>query len=446
MEKVITIGNFLKEIRESRNLMLQDVAKKTNINFTLLSRIETGKRLPTKEQIEKLSVFYNYNKNELLKILISDKIFDEVKKYTETDISLEALQLAEEKVIYHTSLFPEYEIEGNIKLESRRYIGSKAKLTGWIMHVIDNETKGIKSFIDIFSGTASVAKKAMKRYEKVLINDTLYSNNVIYKAFFKPEKWDKFKLSELLYYYNSINANKLEDNYFSINFGNKFFEYNISKKIGYIRDHIEKIKNDLNDKEYSILLSSLIYAMDRVANTVGHFDAYIKKPIRKTNFHIKLIKTEDFNGVEIYRDDANELARKISADIVYIDPPYNSRQYSRFYHIYETLVKWDKPKLYGIALKPKPENMSKYCTVKAKDTFSDLVQNLNVKYLAVSYNNTYKSKSKSSENKIKLEEIIQILNNIGETKVFEQSHRFFNAGKTDFVNHKEFLFLTRKHE
>jgi len=314
------------------------------------------------------------------------------------------------------------------------------------MHVIDNETKGIKSFIDIFSGTASVAKKAMKRYEKVLINDTLYSNNVIYKAFFKPEKWDKFKLSELLYYYNSINANKLEDNYFSINFGNKFFEYNISKKIGYIRDHIEKIKNDLNDKEYSILLSSLIYAMDRVANTVGHFDAYIKKPIRKTNFHIKLIKTEDFNGVEIYRDDANELARKISADIVYIDPPYNSRQYSRFYHIYETLVKWDKPKLYGIALKPKPENMSKYCTVKAKDTFSDLVQNLNVKYLAVSYNNTYKSKSKSSENKIKLEEIIQILNNIGETKVFEQSHRFFNAGKTDFVNHKEFLFLTRKHE
>ena len=314
------------------------------------------------------------------------------------------------------------------------------------MQVIDNETNGINSFIDIFSGTASVAKKAMTKYEKVIINDILYSNNIIYRAFFKPEKWDKNKLLELLHYYNSLNANELQDNYFSTNFGNKFFEYNISKKIGFIREHIENLKQELNEKEYSILLASLIYSMDRVANTVGHFDAHIKKPIRKTNFHIKLIKTEDFEGVEIYREDANKLARKINADIAYIDPPYNSRQYSRFYHIYETLVKWDKPKLYGVALKPEPENMSKYCTVKAKDTFRDLVQNLNVRYLAVSYNNTYKSKSKSSENKIKLEEIIQILNEIGETKIFEQSHRFFNTGKTDFKNHKEFLFLTKKYE
>ncbi len=446
IETVVTIGNILKEIREKRNLMLQDVAKQTDINFTLLSRIETGKRLPTKEQIEKLSSFYNYDKNELLKILISDKIFDEVKEYKETDISIKALQLAEEKIKYRTTLFPEFEIEDNFSLESRRYIGNKAKLTDWIMQVIDNEAKGVNSFIDIFSGTASVAKKAMEKYLKVIINDILYSNYTIYKAFFKPEKWDKNKLLELLHYYNSLKANNLQDNYFSINFGNKFFEYDISKKIGFIRDHIENIKNELNEKEYSILISSLIYSMDRVANTVGHFDAYIKKPIRKTNFQIKLIKTKDFEGVEIYREDANRLARKIKADIAYIDPPYNSRQYSRFYHIYETLVKWDKPKLYGVALKPEPENMSKYCTVKAKDTFRDLVQNLNVKYLAVSYNNTYKSKSKSSENKIKLEEIVQILNEIGETKIFEQSHRFFNTGKTDFANHKEFLFLTRKYE
>ncbi len=446
IETFITIGNVLKKIRESRNLMLQDVATQTDINFTLLSRIETGKRLPTKEQIERLSVFYNYNKKELLKILISDKIFDEVKRYTAIDISLEALQLAEEKIKYQAYLFPRYEIEDNINLESRRYIGNKAKLTDWIMQVIDKETTDVKSFVDVFSGTASVAKKAMKKYKKVIINDILYSNYIIYQAFFKLENWNKNKLTKLLHYYNSINANKLQDNYFSENFGNKFFEYNIAKKIGFIREDIEKLKKDLKNKEYNILLSSLIYSMDKVANTVGHFDAYIKKPIRKTNFQVKLIKTEDFKGVEIYRKDANELARKITADIAYIDPPYNSRQYSRFYHLYETLVKWDKPKLYGVALKPKPENMSKYCTVKAKEMFRDLVQNLNVKYLVVSYNNTYKSKSKSSENKIKLEEINQILNEVGNTKVFEQPHRFFNTGKTDFVNHKEFLFLTKKYE
>lgn len=136
----------------------------------------------------------------------------------------------------------------------------------------------------------------------------------------------------------------------------------------------------------------------------------------------------------------------MKGDIAYIDPPYNSRQYSRFYHIYENLVKWEKPKLYGVALKPEPENMSKYCTVKAKDAFKDLVENLNVKYLAVSYNNTYKSKSKSSKNKIEYEEIVEILNGVGETKIFEQSHQYFNAGKTDFNDHKEFLFLTKKYE
>ena len=269
---------------------------------------------------------------------------------------------------------------------------------------------------------------------------------MIYKAFFKPEKWDRDKLNGLIFEYSQLDARLLQDNYFSENFGGKFFEYNIAKKIGYIREDIEARKNELNEKEYSILLASLIYNMDKVANTVGHFDAYIKKPIRKKNFHLNLIKTEDFEGVEIYREDANILARKIPGDIAYIDPPYNSRQYSRFYHVYETLVKWNKPELFGVALKPKPENMSKYCTVKAKDIFRDLVENMNVKYLAVSYNNTYDSKSKSSENKIKLEEILEILNQVGETKVFEQNHKFFNTGKTDFSNHKEFLFLTKKYE
>ena len=65
--------------------------------------------------------------------------------------------------------------------------------------------------------------------------------------------------------------------------------------------------------------------------------------------------------------------------------------------------------------------------------------NLNVKYIAVSYNNTYKSKSHSSENKIKLNEIEAILRKKGETRILENSHRFFNAGKTEFNDHKEFL-------
>jgi hypothetical protein len=183
-----------------------------------------------------------------------------------------------------------------------------------------------------------------------------------------------------------------------------------------------------------------------LANTVGHFDAYIKKPIKSQPLRLRLIDAQDFENVKIYREDANKLAKQIKSDLVYIDPPYNSRQYNRFYHLYETLVKWDQPKLYGVALKPAPENSSLYCTTKAKNAFENLVCQLNARFLVVSYNNTYNAKSHSSENKIKLEEIENILNKCGDTKVFECSHRFFNTGKTEFDDHKELLFITKVDE
>jgi adenine-specific DNA-methyltransferase len=103
--------------------------------------------------------------------------------------------------------------------------------------------------------------------------------------------------------------------------------------------------------------------------------------------------------VEICCDDANILAKKIRADIAYIDPPYNSRQYCQFYHIYETLVKWDDPAIFGTALKRKGGALSDYCRTKAPVVFADLIENLQCNYLVVSYNNTYKSKSNSSRNK-----------------------------------------------
>jgi adenine-specific DNA-methyltransferase len=346
-----------------------------------------------------------------------------------------------------------------LNLESRRYIGNKNKLSSWIFDIILKETKNCKTFFDVFSGTGTIAKQAFQYYENVVINDILFSNEVIYKAFFEKSEWNKTKIEKLINFYNLLNNNELEENYFSINFGNKFFDNENAKIIGFIREDIEKRKSSpltelsyhpeggtletLNEKEYCILLATLIYNIDKIANTVGHFDAYIKKPIRSQKLYLRLIETIDFQGVSIFRENANQLVRTIKTDIAYIDPPYNSRQYSRFYHIYENLVKWEKPELFGVALKPATENMSAYCTVQAKNAFADLVQNIDAKYLVVSYNNTYQSKSNSSENKIKLAEIEYILQRKGETKVFESSHKFFNAGKTDFNNHKEMLFVTK---
>ena len=133
----------------------------------------------------------------------------------------------------------------------------------------------------------------------------------------------------------------------------------------------------------------------------------------------------------------------MSVDIVYIDPPYNSRQYSRFYHVLENLTTWKKPKLYGEALKPEPENMSEYCRSGALQAFADLIRDLQCKYIVVSYNNTYASKSTSSRNKMTLENIKDVLKTKGELTCFEKEHSFFNAGKTDFTEHKEFIFLVK---
>ena len=352
----------------------------------------------------------------------------------------------EQKIKYGNTLFNDYENLEKFELHSRRYIGNKAKLTDWIMQIIQQETTGNDTFIDIFSGTSSVAKEAMKTYKNVVLNDILFSNNIAYQAFYDNKKWDSKKIIDIVNEYNTLKPKDIKENYFSKNFGGKFYEQDIAKLIGHIRQDIENRKKELNSKEYAILLTSLIYTIDRLANTVGHFDAYIKKPIAKRPLNFRLIQTEDFAGAKIYREDSNKLVRKLKGDIAYIDPPYNSRQYSRFYHIYENLVQWKKPELHGVALKPEPENMSEYCTSRAKNAFKDLVENLDVKYLAVSYNNTYKSKSKSSANKIRYEEIVEILDNVGETQIFEQSHKYFNTGKTDFNDHKEFLFLTKKYD
>jgi adenine-specific DNA-methyltransferase len=330
--------------------------------------------------------------------------------------------------------------------ESRRYIGNKAKLADWIMHLIDAETEHVQIFTDLFAGTAAIASQALLKYKKVIVNDFLYANHVIYQGFFAPGSWDKEKLCVIIARYNALEAEALSENYFSKNFGGKFYDDPVSKRIGYIRQHIEDIKNELTEKEYNILLTTLIYTMDRLANTVGHFDAYLQKPIKSRPFHLRLIDAKRFPHVEIHREDANRLARNIQSDLVYIDPPYNSRQYDRFYHLYETLVKWDMPRLYGVALKPKAEHRSAYCTVRAKDRLEDLLRHLDTRYLVVSYNNTYRSKSHSSENKIRLEEIYELLNRCGNTRVFTAAHRFFNTGKTTFDDHQESLFITKVDE
>jgi|TARA_B110000503_G_scaffold116132_1_gene174950 adenine-specific DNA-methyltransferase len=322
----------------------------------------------------------------------------------------------------------------SFEISNRRYIGSKAALSEWIIGAIPKKfNSGV--FFDAFAGTGALANAASGVFSKVVINDLLFSNEAIYRGFFGSGKYDLDKVSRL-----ATAATKLakKENYFSLNFGGKYFTPEDARLIGAIRLAIDFEFPDSKDRNRHIALASLIYSADRSAITVGHYEAFLRSG-KSRPFQFDLISPKKISA-SIYRQDANTLARKISADVAYLDPPYNSRQYSRFYHVLETLTKWDDPELFGVALKPTPENISDYCKTAAPASLRDLVENLDAKFVLISYNNTYKSKSSSSQNKISLEEIEDIARSKGRTKILEMPHKHFNAGNTSFDNHREFLF------
>lgn len=445
METSASLGPLLKTIRESQMITPQAVQEATGIDISLLSRIENGKRLPNQKHIQLLAALYDCDERLLMVQRESDQLVKSMAYYP--DIAYDTLKAAEDKVRYGTkyiSLFQDQLFRKPVSLESRRYIGSKAKLCDWIFSVILNECPETHSFCDLFAGTASVANRAIPYYDKVLINDFLYSNNAVYQGFFGRGEWDKEKLSKIIGQYNELNPDKLEDNYFSENFGDTYFSRPIAKQIGYIRQDIEDRKEDLTQKEYYVLIASLIYSMDKIANTVGHYDAYLKKAIEPKTLTIRMIDAHSMENVELYQRNANELVREISPDIVYIDPPYNSRQYGSAYHLLENVTLWKKPPVTGVARKPTmPLSKSSYCTNHATEAFQDLVDGISAKYIVVSYNNMAKKGNGRSNAKIDDKDLTGILSAKGEVQVYSHAHKAFTTGKSNINDNLERLFICK---
>jgi len=331
-----------------------------------------------------------------------------------------------------------------LEINNRRYLGSKYKLLNFIEDTVNKHCKDVKSVIDIFAGTGVVGSLFLKKGKEVYFNDYLKSNCYSYKAFYEPIKIDIRKLEEIISKYNETEVKK--ENYFSKNFKDTYFSHQDCKKIGFIRDDIEnRFKNkEINDRERSVLIASLIYSMDRVANTVGHYDAYRKTSNIENKFFMYMLDVTEIvkQKSHISNLDANEFIKNIEADLVYIDPPYNSRQYCDAYHLLENVVEWKKPEVYGVAKKMDRSNLkSRYCTNKAVEAFDELIKSCNCKYILVSYNNTGDKSNSRSNAKISDLQIKEILEKKGEVQVFEQPYNNFTTGKSSMVDHKERLFL-----
>ncbi|MBQ2820168.1 MAG: DNA adenine methylase [Thermoguttaceae bacterium] len=337
--------------------------------------------------------------------------------------------------------------EDNLKtldINNRRYLGSKYRLLSFIHQVVEqNCSTNWDSILDLFAGTGVVASSFSGK--KLMTNDILYSNYLCHAAWLGRGEIDEKKLAAFLTEYNQLNVS--EENYMSENFGDTYFSSAVCRNIGAIREDIEKKyeEKELTFRERAVLIASLLYGIDRIANTCGHYDAWRSKEDRLSCLELFMPAFQpSFRtlGNQCFNEDANDLVLKVSADLVYIDPPYNSRQYCDTYHLLENVARWEKPKVFGKARKMDRNHLkSRYCTREAAAVFDELIQNIKARYILVSYNNMAENGNARSNAKITDTELLSILSKRGEVQVFSTNYKAFSTGRSWHPENEERLFL-----
>lgn len=283
-----------------------------------------------------------------------------------------------------------------------RFIGSKANL---LKNIEDCMAANIRTeqkvFCDIFSGTGVVARHFKPRYE-IISNDSLYFSYVIQKALVESNRAPTFsKLKRAVKnpfsYLESApikSAHKfIEENYSpSGKDGRMYFTAENARRIDFIRAKIEQWKTErkLTESEYYYLLASLIEAAPSVSNITGTYGAYLKNWDKRAFKKLELpqFSVEDNRRKNrAYNEDAFDLERHVSGDILYIDPPYNSRQYASNYHVLETIARYDSPALVGVTgMRPYDGQKSVFCSKnEASAAFEQLIKNADFAHIVVSY-------------------------------------------------------------
>jgi len=312
------------------------------------------------------------------------------------------------------------------------YIGSKQSLLDFLETTIEEFT-GYKEgdgfvFGDLFAGTGVVGQRYKEKGHSVISNDIQYYSYVLNKHYIEniPELDDS-----LLEYFNNLNPVKgfIYNNYCEgSGSGRNYFTNENGMKCDAVRIELERLyrAGEINDNLYFYYLASLINSIDKYANTAsvyGAFLKHIKKPAQK-EFILELLPVGNGNIGKVYNEDINELIKKVGGDVLYIDPPYNNRQYCSNYHVLETIAKYDTPKLRGVTgLRDETYQKSKYCSKRTViDIFEDLIKNADFKYIILSYNN---------EGLMDLKTIKDIMSKYGEYDFFTKEYRRFKADRDE---------------
>src|SRR3989338_7356315 len=256
-----------------------------------------------------------------------------------------------------------FDLSGNKKLlvpktEGIKYAGSKLKILPYIVQLL-SELDGVKNVLDGFSGTTRVSQALAQLGYKTTASDISVWSEVFGTCYLKSEKEDSF-YQKILDHLNNL---KGYDGWYTkhygaeINEGKKPFQTKNTRKLDAIRDEIEKLELSWEDK--CVILASLIYALDSVDSTLGHYVSYLAKWSSRSHndLFLKLPKRFKAEGKhDVIRGDIFDTISKNEFDFAYFDPPYGSNnekmppsrvRYASYYHIWTSVINHDKPELFG---------------------------------------------------------------------------------------------------
>ena len=320
-----------------------------------------------------------------------------------------------------------------VAIHNRKYLGSKTRLLGFLEEVILGTCGRIGLFADGFSGTGVVAHRFRGHAESVLANDLLFSNYVTNRAFLLDPPAD---LDAAVRMIGDLNDLPPIRGYAAQEYGGTYFTQENAGRIDACREALEARTGELSNQARVVVLTSLLYAADKAANTVGQYDAFLKnldapndggdgrhlvdgsvlKPLR-----LAVPEIESGAPADVRHGDFTVLAPAVDADVLYLDPPYNYRQYSDLYHVLDNIAMWGKPPLAGKTRKPQHgRTRSRFSARSTCDAaMEELIRSARARHIFISYN---------SEGLVPPERIHELLALRGRVTVHQTDYGVFGNG------------------
>ncbi|KAA6231613.1 modification methylase [Campylobacter sp. LR291e] len=315
------------------------------------------------------------------------------------------------------------------------YIGSKFRLSDFLFENIDNTLKGHNAkplsqsiFCDLFAGSCAVSKLFKGKVKQIIVNDKEFYSFVLAKNYIG----NYIKLNEIGKLLDSLNdatlliKGKIFTHYALGGGENRqYFSDENAKKIDTIRTKIEELKqeNSINENEYFFLLASLLESADKVANTASVYGAFLKH-LKKSAQKKMILSPANFeicNGInepQIFNENARDLITKINGDILYLDPPYNARQYGANYHLLNSIAIYDDFIPQGKTGLRYYEKSAWCKKMSVENELEFIIKNANFKFIFLSYND---------EGLLSLEQIQNIFKKYGKYELSTKIHQRFKA-------------------